>query len=102
MTKQAKSNVTLPSGPALSWDLGLFTQEQLELEYKIAYEALHGVDLTSKWGVKMEGLLNSKHLMDRVGEEQYNEAVSVWKERLRRAETALAERALLEAKDGSI
>lgn len=99
---QTKSNVKLPSGNALDWDLSTFTQEQLEYEYKVAYEALYGVDLTSRYGVKMQGLLASTHLKERVGEEQFNQAISVWKERLRRAEAALAERALLETKDGSI
>ena len=86
----------------MSWDLSTFTQEQLEYEYKIAYEALYGVDLTDKWGVKMCGLLGSTYLKERVGETQFNQAISVWTQRLRRVEAALAERALLGGNNGSV
>lgn len=99
---QIRSNIKLPSGNALEWDLSKFSQEALEYEYKIAYEALYGVDLTDKYGVKMPGLLVSTHLKERVGETQFEQAISVWTQRLRRAETALAERALLGGEDGSI
>ncbi len=86
----------------MEWDLTTFTQEQLEYEYKIAYEALYGADLTEKYGVKMKGLLKSTHLQERVGEIQFNQAISVWTQRLNRVEAAIAERALLGGNDGTI
>lgn len=88
------TNVRLPSGFCLTWDMTTLTDEQLEYEYHLAHESLHGHYIND--AIALPGLL-SKDLSDMDSElrTMMVGAIHVWKERYRRSMDEMERRFLL-------
>lgn len=84
----SQQNNYLPRGSALEWDMTKLTQEQLQYEYDLAYEILHGIYIDGE--LIIEGMLNIEP-----NGPMYDEALHVWKLRLSRAQEELVDRQIL-------
>lgn len=88
----------LPTTGVFAKDIQLYTQEELEHEYRLSYEILHDVHCKyPPWngGVAIPGMLKEDPDKSRFGRETFLDALNTWKARLNRAETELERRYLL-------
>lgn len=94
MSLKSEFKPRLPSGGALDWDMTLLTDSQLEHEYHLAYESLHGH--TYQGVVILKGLRDPEYVpLFNCSEEILNQAKQVWNLRFSRAEDELERRFLL-------
>ncbi len=88
-------NVNLPHGSALEWDITKLTDDQLEYERILAWEALYGSYVDGK--LALDGLYKSREI--ELARNSYvvgiDGAINVWQKRLKRAEDEIVERSLL-------
>lgn len=89
-------HVTLPHGGALGWDMTKLSLEQLEYEQLVSWEALYGSYDASGDVKLLSGLYDRRNTYEARGHEDlFNKAVSVFEQRLKRAQDELFEREVL-------
>lgn len=88
------TEVSLPQGSALKWNMNLLTTEQLLLEVELCEQVLFGVWIP-KYSTGLKGMLNQLPNERGVDEETFNAAKNTWLLRLKRAQDELIERQLL-------
>ncbi len=87
------SNIRLPSGGALEWDMTTLTNDQLEYEYELAHESLYGHKV--KGEIVLKGFLDPEYKSPYFDKTSLEQAITIWKLRFSRAEDELERRYLL-------
>ena len=88
------SNIRLPSGGALDWDMTTLTDDQLCYEHELARQSLYGHEVNGE--IVLKGFLDPEYQpLFSFSREFLEEAITVWKLRYSRAEDELERRYLL-------
>lgn len=88
------SNIRLPSGGALDWDMTTLTDDQLCYEHELAHESLYGHKVNGE--IVLKGFLDPEYKPPGYfSNVTLNEAITVWKLRYSRAGDELERRYLL-------